>query len=309
MDIENVKLDWTPILEGQIKHLESLYPDIPVRKSFAPVIDALNSNKIKSRVILSGINVSAYAFITPSTDLTDRIYGNVGFTDPSFVSEDRANNLLTWLEDTARIQNKILMLNEIYNAEEKSDTFLNSRNYTKFVRHRLLIELSTFHGEQFLPISDLREIPLKSVKIDEYSSSEFDAFSGSDDEILFNVKSRNEREEFTRGLFAGKLGKVIEPASKILAGNKKIVAASLCTDYRSLDGARTALLVDIFVDKAFRGRGLAKKLILFSLGNLRKYGYEECALWVSSGNPAKSMYEKIGFKDTGTREIFYFKKP
>lgn len=309
MDINNVKLDWAPILEGQIKHLESLYPDIPVRKSFASVIDALNSNKLKSRVILSGINVSAYAFITPSVDLTDRIYGSVGFTDPSFVTEERVDNLLTWLEDTARIQNRILMLNEIYNAEEKSDTFLESRRYKKFVRNRLTIELSGFEEQPFSPISDLKEIPVKKVKIDSYSDSEFDAFSESGDEILFNLKNRNERIGFTKGLFTGKFGAVIEPASKILAKDGKIIAAALCTDYRSLDGSKTALLVDIFVDRAYRGKGIAKKLLLFSLGALKKYGYEECALWVSTGNPARIMYDKLGFRDTETTEIFYYKKP
>lgn len=309
MDMDNVKLDWAPILEGQIKHLESLYPDIPVRKSFASVIDALNSNRLKSRVILSGINVSAYAFITPSNELTDRIYGSVGFTDPSFITDDRVNNLLNWLEDAAKTQNKILMLNEIYNAEEKSDVFFESRGYTKFVRNRLTINLSKFTEQQFSPINDLEEISIKKVKMEDYADSEFDAFSDSGDEILFNLKNRKERIEFVKGLFSGKLGAVIEPASRILAKGGRIVAATLCTNYRSLDGARTALLADIFVDKAYRGKGIAGKLLLFSLSALRRIRYEECALWVSSGNPAKLIYEKMGFSDTGTTEIFYYKNP
>ena len=73
MEMKNVKLDWAPILEGQIKSLESLYPDIPVRKSFEGLIQELNANRLKSRVILSGINVSAYAFVAPSTDYGENL--------------------------------------------------------------------------------------------------------------------------------------------------------------------------------------------------------------------------------------------
>lgn len=309
MDINNVKLDWEPILEGQIKHLEALYPDIPVRKSFAPVIAALNSNQIKSRVILSGINVSAYAFLTPSTDLTDRVYGSAGFTNPDFVNEERVSTLLSWMEDAARIQNRILMLNEIYNAEEQSDKFFSDRGYKKFVRQRLTYSLSKCDKKPAESFQEFTEIPLKKLKADAYSDAEFDAFLGSDDEILFNLGNRRERIGFTKGIFTGKYGAVIESASKVLSKDKRIVAASICTNYRSLDGARTALLVDIFVDKAMRGKGLAKNLLDFSLDKLKKLGYEECALWVSSDNPARLMYEKFGFKDTGTKEIFYFRKP
>ena len=46
MEINNVKLDWGAILEGQIRHLESVYPDLDVRKSYKGIVDLLNSNKL-----------------------------------------------------------------------------------------------------------------------------------------------------------------------------------------------------------------------------------------------------------------------
>lgn len=307
--MKNVKLDWAPILEGQVKHLESVYPDIPVRKSFVPIIEALNTNKIMSRVILSGINVSAYAFITPSQDLTDRIYGSVGFTNPAFATEERINKLLSWLEDIARLQQKYVMLNEIFNAEEVSEKVLLSHGFTKFVRNRLVMDLSSLPGIDAPLKGEFDEIPINRLKHDAYSDAEFDAFSGTDDQILFNSGNRKERIEFSKGLFAGKFGPVLEPASRILSQGKELIGSTICTQYRSLDGAKTALLVDIFVNRKYQGQGIAKHLLMFSLRELKKLGYEECALWVSSRNPAKKLYEKIGFKETKTSEIFYYRKP
>lgn len=307
--MNNVKLDWAPILEGQIKHLEETYPDIPVRKSFLPLIESLNSNRIKSRVILSGINVSAYAFITPSTDHTDRLYATLGFTDPKFASQERVDNLMSWLEDHARIQNKYLMLNDIYNAEERSDEFLFPRKFKKFVRNRLVLDLGDLSDVRAPLSGELIEMPLRKVNYEKYSDAEFDAFSGTDDQILFNSINRKERVEFSRGILEGKLGKLISPASKILTQNDRIVAATIATDYRSLDETRTALLADIFVDKSLRGKGIAKHLLVHTLSSLKLEGYGECALWVSTGNPARKLYDSFGFRETKTAEIFYYLKP
>lgn len=307
MDLKNVRIDWGPILEGQIKHLESMYPDIPVRKSYSAVIEALNQNKLKSRVILSGITVSAYAFITPSKDLTDRIYGSMGFTDPAFASEERVTNLLSWLEDSAKARGKHLMLNEVYNAEEVSEKVMLSRGLKKFVRNRLYLDLTKAGIAQPNPVVEYQEIPLRKLKIENYADSEFEAFSGTPDEILFNSANRKERVEFVRSLFNGKYGKVIEPASKILTENNKVIAGTLCTQYRSTDGTRTALLVDIFVVGSHQRKGIARSLLLFSLNALKKLGYEECDLWVSEDNPAKILYQNVGFLKSKTEEIFYYK--
>lgn len=309
MDINNVKLDWGPILEGQIKHLESTYPDIPIRKSFVPLVESLNSNRIKSRVILSGINVSAYAFVTPSSEHTDRSYATVGFTDPKLVNEERVDTLIKWLEDHARIQNQYLMLNEIYNAEGDSDNLLIKRGYKKFVRKRLTLDLGDYVPETAPLSGEYLEIPINKVDYDNYSDAEFNAFSGTPDQILFNSSKRKERIEFSKSILQGKVGKVIAPATKIIASSGSIVAATIATEYRTLDDARTALLADIFVDKKLRGKGIAKHLLFHTLSHLKLNGYELCALWVSQENPAMKLYEKFGFNESGTSEIFYYRKP
>lgn len=309
MDMNNVKLDWAPILEGQIKYLETSYPDLPIRKSFVPIIEALNANKMKSRVVLSGINVSAYAFITPSVQHTDRLYATVGFTDPKFATEERTDNLMSWLEDHARIQNKYMMLNELFNAEEKSDEFLFSRNYRKLVRDRLVIDLGDLMKLETPLTENLGEVDISKIKAADYSDIEYEAFRGSEDEILFNSGNRDERIEFCRGLFDGSLGKVIGPASKVLMQGNKIAAALVATDYRSVDDLKSALIADIFVRKNLRGKGIAKYLLANTLNVLKIKGYDECALWVSTNNPARGIYDKLGFRDSGTKEVFYYLKP
>ena len=68
-----------------------------------------------------------------------------------------------------------------------------------------------------------------------------------------------------------------------------------------------ALLLDLFVTPEFKGKGLGKMLLVNSLISLRSMGYDQCILWVSETNPARSLYEKIGFRSVSDmKEIFYY---
>ena len=309
MEMKNVKLDWAPILEGQIKNLESLYPDISVRKSFEGLIQELNANRLKSRVILSGINVSGYAFVAPSTDYGDRIYGSVGFTNPSFATEERLSNLLTWLEDMARLQRKYLMIDKIFNADELEDKYLQTHGYTKFKRERMVLDLGDYKFQDVGQIGAELSVSVTKIRPEAYSEAQFQAYAGSVDQILFNSGDPKERLSFVKKMFDGRYGMVLKDASTVLTVEGRIIGASVCTDYKTAKDTRASLLVDIFVGKEFRGKGYAGKLLKISLNGLKKLGYEECQLWVSVGNPATKLYEKAGFKLSGTAEIFYYKKP
>ncbi len=309
MEMKNVKLDWAPILEGQIKSLESLYPDIPVRKSFEGLIQELNANRLKSRVILSGINVSAYAFVAPSTDYGDRIYGSIGFTDPSFATEERLSNLLAWLEDMARLQRKYLMIDKMFNAEGLEEKYLQSHGFTKFRRDRMTLDLGDYKIQENNQIGAEQSVPITKIRPEAYSEAQFQAYTGSVDQILFNSVDPKERLSFVKKMFDGRYGMILKDASTVLTADGRIIGASVCTDYKTLKDTRTSLLVDIFVNKEFRGKGYAGKLLKISLNGLKKLGFEECQLWVSAGNPATKLYEKAGFKQSGTSEIFYYKKP
>lgn len=309
MEIKNVKFDWAPILEGQIKHLESLYPDIPVRKSFGGLIQELNANRLKSRVILSGINVSAYAFVAPSNDYGDRVYGSIGFTDPSFATEERLSSLIIWLEDLARLEKKYLMIDRIFNADDLDESYLTTHGFTKFKRDRLSLDLGDYRIHEIRNIGAEQTVPVIKVKPEVYSEAQFKAYEGSVDQILFNSDDSMERLSFVKKMFDGRYGSVLKDASPVFIRDEKVIGASVCTDYKLIKGTRASLLVDIFVRKEYRGKGYAGNLLKMSLNGLKKLGFEECQLWVSEGNPARKIYEKAGFRESGTSEIFYYKKP
>ena len=308
MELNNVKLDWALILEGEIKHLESIYPDLPVRVSYESVIKELNKNTIQSRVILNGINVAAYSFIKESSELKDRLYGSVGFTDIAFATDERISNLLSWLTSISRNRKKRLMLNNIFNGGELSESVLVRMGFKKFARDRMQLYLDGSFpmtpgniDERFI------QVPADRIDIGGYADAEFRSFAGTADEILFNSSDRGQRVEFVMSLFKGKFGEIIPGSSIILSLNRQIAGSVITTHQQTFTDVKTALILDFFVTPEFRGKGLGRTLLINSLILLRNLGYERCILWVSESNPVRRLYENIGFDSaSGMKEIFYY---
>ncbi|RZL36569.1 MAG: GNAT family N-acetyltransferase [Pedobacter sp.] len=63
--------------------------------------------------------------------------------------------------------------------------------------------------------------------------------------------------------------------------------------------------IDILaVDPSFQGKGLGKNLILTVIEKAKEIGFKKVALLVSASNPnAKRLYEKIGFKTVGYKNL------
>jgi GNAT superfamily N-acetyltransferase len=62
-------------------------------------------------------------------------------------------------------------------------------------------------------------------------------------------------------------------------------------------------LVGMWVEPAFRGRGLADLLVAAVMAWARRAGAEYVALWVVDGNDrARGFYERLGFEATGERQ-------
>ena len=308
MELNNVKLDWALILEGEIKHLESIYPDLPVRVSYESVIKELNKNTIQSRVILNGINVAAYSFIRESSELKDRLYGSVRFTDIAFATDERISNLLSWLTSISRNRKKRLMLNNIFNGGELSESVLVRMGFKKFARDRMQLYLDGSFpmtpgniDERFI------QVPADRIDIGGYADAEFRSFAGTADEILFNSSDRGQRVEFVMSLFKGKFGEIIAGSSIILSLNRQIAGSVITTHQQTFTDVKTALILDFFVTPEFRGKGLGRTLLINSLILLRNLGYERCILWVSESNPVRRLYENIGFDSASDmKEIFYY---
>ncbi len=62
----------------------------------------------------------------------------------------------------------------------------------------------------------------------------------------------------------------------------------------------TGMILELYVFKEFRNRGLGKVLIKSALGYFKQIGLKRVHLNVFAGNHAKLLYEKLGFKDVST---------
>ena len=265
MEISNIKIDWGPILEGQIKYLEETYPDIAIRESFRGIISLLNSNKIKSRVILSGINVAAYGFVMESQHLDDRIYGSLGFTDPSFASETRLKNLIDWAENIASSMKRYLMINEIFNSESLGEKYLLDHGYAKHRRDAMNISLIDLELEPEKFPTEFEIAEIYGTTYQEYAKAEYAAYEGSPDRILFHTASEMDRFTLAKSIFDGAYGDLIPSASLIVRHHGKLIGAVLATKKKTSGNSRGALIADIFVDRDYRGNGLGTALMQNSL--------------------------------------------
>jgi ribosomal-protein-alanine N-acetyltransferase len=70
--------------------------------------------------------------------------------------------------------------------------------------------------------------------------------------------------------------------------------------------ADQAEILSIAVAGAYRGRGLARKLLEVHLGRLAAYGINSVFLEVDEGNvPARRLYNGLRFAQVGRRESYY----
>ena len=71
-------------------------------------------------------------------------------------------------------------------------------------------------------------------------------------------------------------------------------------------GADEAEILSIAIDPDHRGRGLSRNLLLTHLGHLAGRGVRTIFLEVEENNqPARKLYERIGFAVVGRRERYY----
>ncbi len=306
MQINNVKLDWNSILEKHVDKLQEMYPENDVRQAYGNIISLLNDNKIKSRVIINGNRAICYAFIVDYSGFNDRLYAVMGFEDAGYVEDSRIENLVSWMEKEGKESRKSVVVGDIYNSNPRVEEFLSSGGFKRLERIRLELKLDNYTQE--MPDDGGYVFDgIYSVTPGAYSDAEYRAFLGGDDIILFPAE-HEQRVLFTSQIFDGRLGKIIPEASAVIKDGEKIIAAILSVEAGStVNSDKRALIADIFVDNDYRKNGLGKLILARSLSALRTLGFNSVILWVSTNNPARSLYDKFSFRDMGYgREISYF---
>jgi ribosomal protein S18 acetylase RimI-like enzyme len=71
-------------------------------------------------------------------------------------------------------------------------------------------------------------------------------------------------------------------------------------------GRRRGYTQDVFVRRRWRRRGLARSLLMQSIGMFREMGMDETALGVDTENPsgALGLYEGLGYREVGRHTFF-----
>ncbi|QAA32242.1 GNAT family N-acetyltransferase [Clostridium manihotivorum] len=80
----------------------------------------------------------------------------------------------------------------------------------------------------------------------------------------------------------------------VLREDNNIVAVTILED-NEIDGV--AVRIDM------QGKGYGKKIVSYSVNKLLDRGFKNIGLWVVKGNPARFLYEKLGFKSERMHEF------
>lgn len=68
-------------------------------------------------------------------------------------------------------------------------------------------------------------------------------------------------------------------------------------DFNPYHMQKTGSIISLYVFPAYRKKGVGKQLMEHALNELKNQGFQKVQLNVYLGNPAKNLYEKMGFRD------------
>ncbi len=132
-----IKMRWEIILRNYLEYLSEKYEDKDIDEKFRYIIENLDSNEFKNRVLLHDNEVVAYSFLVPSR-YRDRDVANIGFMDKKFCNGMRSNNLVNWiLLNSNRIYT---VLDDVFNDSGETEKALSSMNFKKIVRKKMCIK-------------------------------------------------------------------------------------------------------------------------------------------------------------------------
>ncbi|MGC8514685.1 MAG: GNAT family N-acetyltransferase [Thermoplasmata archaeon] len=297
-----MKVEWQLVLEPEILHNEKQHPDLPVRDMYRWVIDDLNKNRIRSRVIMSIDKVIGYAFLYPATGFSDRNFASFGFIDPVTANRERSFILLDWAITECRKDGRKLLFNEPFNAGNTFHACMDERGIR--ILHRVEMSLDP---KEF--VDQKKELPngystMLSMSADPAALAEalYLAFKGEDESVLISDEPA-ERKRVEADALSGKLfGLVISEASIAVTHNGRIVAGITV-----VTNDKAPLILDFFVIPDEQDKGIGSFLMQISMKALSRYSIVK--LWTDQRSIAHDFYMRRGFQDTGRSEILYYFRP
>ncbi len=311
MDISNVKLDWFEILNPYIRSLEDRMPGQDIRSRFTSLIQDLNENRTRSRVIYSSGKPVAYSFLIKPVYNHDRFFANIGFTSENHFSEARFSNLLSWLLDEARSEGRYLALDDPFNVANYAYEKMQKEGLEKSERMSMSLSLEKSPILDVPIPQEYSLIPITGISTEQYSDLEFESFKGSPDAVLFS-RLRDDRLAFSNSVFHDNMfGRVLEDASFLLKKGSSIAASILFTDSSEGRKGDIALLASIFTTHEFRGSGLSSMVLAEGLKRVKELGFRNVRLYTNVKNYSGiNLYRKFSFAENDApREIFYHNIP
>ena len=163
-----------------------------------------------------------------------------------------------------------------YMVSESIRSFLSKKGYQSWFLSNYMVcteniiptsqlDISTYQDSDYLEVQNLCSVAFHRMRLSVGLTSTLD------------TPSEEERSSF------------LEKAEDIfvLRENQEIIAAAMVS-------RNEIEQIAVSVDK--QGMGYGKALLEYTLHKLRDRGFDQITLWVVEGNPAKTLYEKSGFK-------------
>lgn len=175
------------------------------------------------------------------------------------------------------------------------EALLRGRGFRRFSRLEMARDPSVPLPSEALGAGQ-RIRPVEPADLEPLTELHRDAYRGRFDRYLF-LESPDETEDArreVRQILEGRWGPFALEGSRLLEHHRRPVGAVL-----SVWGPTGALIADVMVEPALRGKGFGQQVLAAAVRGLEAAGAAKVYLNVTSGNePALRLYRRLGFART-----------
>lgn len=153
-------------------------------------------------------------------------------------------------------------------------------------------DLSAFGQTHDAP-DGFRFVPFRTELVDAAAQLLVESYRGTLDETLFaDMQTVEGMRQFVTNVMSGESGTFDAEGSVLVFQGETPAAMILC----AISDGNLGFISDINVHPNFRRHGLARALLTNALGSFHRRGAAGAQLWVTLSNPARALYESLGFQ-------------
>ncbi|MGC8608401.1 MAG: GNAT family N-acetyltransferase [Thermoplasmata archaeon] len=292
----DTRMRWDLILKGYMDYLSKRYHEKNMEEKFRNIVENLNNNEFKNRVLIHENEVAAYAFLIPSK-YRDRDIANMGFIDKKYCNSLRSENLVSWI--LLNSDRAYTIIDEVFNDSGDAENVLLNKGFKKIARKKMCLHTENPKFNE----TEYRYVAIENVDISDLSDAEFRAFSDVDESYFIPVH-RDDRINSMRDTLHGDETEIIADASFCFID--AAIKGAIITVREKQSGR--AFISDLFVDKNYRNRGIGLGLLQKAVSSLFRDGYRDVCLYVSESNHALKFYQDAGFTEADGEDYTVYVK-